>query len=125
MRAWAELTFHAALVMWRSSRAFGSRRLRVSGWRYAYLIGGAALTVLLAMAPEAYRNKCPVCMLQSDVQVVGLAIYATVMLLGVSIFIAALNLERRSFWWLASPAYALMGGFGLGIIVMTGWALVT
>lgn len=80
--------------------------------------------MLLAFAPETYREACPVCMLREDAQLLGLVVYACVVGLGASIFVASLNLDRRSFWWLASPAYALMAGAGAGVIVMSLWKLV-
>jgi hypothetical protein len=88
-------------------------------WRYLYLFGAGALTILLAMAPGFYRAACPGCMLDAGVFWVQMGAYAAAILMGVWVSIAAWNINRRVFWWLAAPPYVLVGSLAGAMAVMS------
>lgn len=94
----------------------------MSGWRYAYLLGAGLLTLLLAFAPQAYQAVCFMCEPWDKVWGLHVGVYAAAAFLGVCLIVAAAHLDRREFWWLASPPYALFGGL---LTALTVLALIT
>jgi hypothetical protein len=82
---------------------------------------------MVGFAPQAYYATCMVCEPWDHVWALNIAVYASAALLGAWLLVAGFHINRREFWWLASPPYALAGGLVVSQIAtgILGWFLAT